>query len=107
MIRIKRGILRIAQLVCWEEIYKIESVLLALMFVSFAKAQPPVLEGATEYFLDSPDVGKYAVIMAGPTVGETNQTQFRQWAFSLHDILARDYGYSSDSIILLLSLIHI
>ena len=101
MIRIKRGILRIAQLVCWEEIYKIESVLLALMFVSFAKAQPPVLEGAAEYFLDSPDVGKYAVIMAGPTVGETNQTQFRQWAFSLHDILARDYGYSSDSIILL------
>ena len=101
MIRIKRGVLRIAQLVCCEEIYKIESVLLALMFVSFAKAQPPVLEGAAEYFLDSPDVGKYAVIMAGPTVGETNQTQFRQWAFSLHDILARDYGYSSDSIILL------
>jgi len=101
MIRIKRGILRIAQLVCWEEFYKFKCVLLALMFVSFAKAQTPVLEGAAEYFLDSPNVGKYAVIMAGPTVGETNQTQFRQWAFSLHDILARDYGYSSDSIILL------
>jgi len=101
MIRIKRGIQRIAQLVCWEEIYNIKCVLLALLFVSFAKAQPPVLEGTAEYFLDSPDVGKYAVIMAGPTVGETNQTQFRQWAFSLHDILARDYGYSSDSIILL------
>ena len=101
MIRIKRGVLRVAQVVFWEEIYKIKSVLLVLMFVSFAKAQPPVLEGAAEYFLDSPDVGKYAVIMAGPTVGETNQTQFRQWAFSLHDILARDYGYSSDSIILL------
>ena len=101
MIRIKGGVLRIAQVVCWEEFYKFKCVLLALMFVSFAKAQPPVLEGATEYFLDSPDVGKYAVIMAGPTVGETNQTQFRQWAFSLHDILARDYGYSSDSIILL------
>ena len=101
MIRIKRGVQRIAQPVCWEEIYKIKSVLLALMFVSFAKAQPPVIEGDAEYFLDSPDVGKYAVIMAGPTVGETNQTQFRQWAFSLHDILARDYGYSSDSIILL------
>ena len=101
MIRIKRGVLTIAQVVCWEEIYKIKCVLLALMFVSFAKAQPPVIEGDAEYFLDSPDVGKYAVIMAGPTVGETNQTQFRQWAFSLHDILARDYGYSSDSIILL------
>ena len=101
MIRIKRGVLRIAQVVCWEEFYKFKCVLLALMFVSFAKAQPPVEEGSAEYFLDSPDVGKYAVIMAGPTVGETNQTQFRQWAFSLHDILARDYGYSSDSIILL------
>ena len=100
MIRIKGGVLRIAQVVCWEEFYKFKCVLLALMFVSFAKAQTPALEGA-EYFLDSPNVGKYAVIMAGPTVGETNQTQFRQWAFSLHDILARDYGYSSDSIILL------
>ena len=101
MVRIKRSVLRIAQVVCWEEFYKFKCVLLALMFVSFAKAQTPVLEGAAEYFLDSPNVGKYAVIMAGPTVGETNQTQFRQWAFSLHDILARDYGYSSDSIILL------
>ncbi len=101
MIRIKRGVLRIAQAVCWEEFYRFKCVLLALMFVSLAKAQTPVLEEAAEYFLDSPDVGKYAVIMAGPTVGETNQTQFRQWAFSLHDILARDYGYSSDSIILL------
>ena len=101
MIRIKRGVLRVAQVVFWEEIYKIKSVLLALMFVSFAKAQTPALEEGAEYFLDSPNVGKYAVIMAGPTVGETNQTQFRQWAFSLHDILARDYGYSSDSIILL------
>ena len=101
MIRIKRGVLRIAQVVCWEEFYKFKCVLLALMFVSFAKAQTPALEEGAEYFLDSPNVGKYAVIMAGPTVGETNQTQFRQWAFSLHDILARDYGYSSDSIILL------
>jgi len=101
MIRIKRGVLRIAQVVCWEEFYKFKCVLLALMFVSFAKAQTPALEEGAEYFLDSPNVGKYAVIMAGPTVGETNQTQFRQWAFSLHDILARDYGYSSESIILL------
>ena len=101
MIRIKRGVLRIGQVVCWEKFYKFKYLLLALMFVSLAKAQTPALEEGAEYFLDSPNVGKYAVIMAGPTVGETNQTQFRQWAFSLHDILARDYGYSSDSIILL------
>ena len=93
MIRIKRGILRIAQLVCWEEIYKIESVLLALMFVSFAKAQPSVLEGTAEYFLDSPDVGKYAVIMAGPTVGETNQTQIR----TLLGRSTKDVQYSSQA----------
>ena len=101
MIRIKRGVLRIAPVVCWKKFFKFKCVLLALMFVSLAKAQTPALEEGSEYFLDSPNVGKYAVIMAGPTVGETNQTQFRQWAFSLHDILARDYGYSSDSIILL------
>ena len=51
MIRIKRGVLRIAQIVCGEEFYKFKCVLLALMFVSFAKAQTPALEGA-EYFLD-------------------------------------------------------
>lgn len=59
-------------------------------------------QDATEdYFLDSPDSSKYAVIMVGPAVGETNQQRFRQWGLSLHDILARDYGYSSDTITLL------
>ena len=53
------------------------------------------------FFLDSPDSTKYAVIMVGPSVAEENQSMFRQWGFSLHDILARDYGYSSDTITLL------
>ncbi len=56
---------------------------------------------AENYFLDSPDSTKYAVILAGPTVGDENKATFRQWAYSLHDILARDYGYSSDTTILL------
>jgi len=60
------------------------------------------IENNTNFFLDSPESTKYAVIMAGPSAGEQNQTRFRQWAFSLHDILARDYGYSSDTITLLL-----
>ena len=76
-------------------------ILTAFTFVTIVSAQIPALEETTEYFLDSPDTGKFAVIMAGPTVGEANQAQFRQWAFSLHDILARDYGYTSDSITLL------
>ena len=37
----------------------------------------------------------------GPAVGETNENRFRQWGLSLHDILTRDYGYSSDTITLL------
>ena len=82
-------------------INKLVLVLILLSFRTIVNAQTPALEETNEYFLDSPDTGKYAVIMAGPTVGEANETQFRQWAFSLHDILARDYGYTSDSITLL------
>ena len=72
-----------------------------LSFLPSVNAQLSSLENTTDYFIDSPDSEKYAVIMTGPTVGETNQSQFRQWTFSLHDILARDYGYTSETIILL------
>lgn len=53
------------------------------------------------YFLDSPQTAKHAVIMVGPAVGDINVRRFRQWSFSLHDILVRDYGYSNERIILL------
>ncbi len=66
-----------------------------------AVAQLSGVENNSNFFLDSPNSTKYAVIMVGPSVGEENQLKFRQWAFSLHDILARDYGYSSDTISLL------
>ena len=69
--------------------------------VQQAAAQSEDSTSETEYFLDRPDATKYAVIMVGPSVGEENKIRFRQWAFSLHDILARDYGYSSDTISLL------
>lgn len=86
--------------------------LLPLLFIISAQlASPQVLgqvdspglaiDNSSNYFLDSPDATKWAVIMTGPTVGEINQAQFRQWSFSLHDILARDYGYSSETITLL------
>lgn len=66
-----------------------------------AIAQDSNVSEVNDFFRDSPDSTKYAVIMAGPTVGEENKSTFRQRAFSLHDILARDYGYSSDTISLL------
>ena len=63
-----------------------------------ARAQLPI---ESEYFLDAPDSAKYAVIVVGPSVGEENISRFRQWGYSLHDILVRDYGYSSAAITLL------
>ena len=39
--------------------------------------------------------------MTGPAVGDDNAARFRQWSLSLHDILTRDYGYSSETITLL------
>lgn len=63
-----------------------------------AQAQLPL---ESDYFLESSDSVKYAVIVVGPSVGEENISRFRQWGYSLHDILVRDYGYSADTITLL------
>ncbi|MYC61199.1 MAG: hypothetical protein F4X09_13540 [Gammaproteobacteria bacterium] len=63
-----------------------------------AQAQLPL---ESDYFLEAPDSVKHAVIVVGPSVGEENISQFRQWGYSLHDILVRDYGYSTDTITLL------
>ncbi|MFK7862988.1 MAG: hypothetical protein AB8B95_02060 [Pseudohongiellaceae bacterium] len=66
-----------------------------------ALAQSAEFGDASDYFVDRPNSSKFVLIMAGPTVGDENKATFRQWAFSLHDILARDYGYNSDTITLL------
>ncbi len=63
-----------------------------------ARAQLPL---ESDYFLQTLDAVKYAAILAGPSVGGDNIAKFRQWAYSLHDILLRDYGYSMDTITLL------
>ena len=56
--------------------------------------------GKRELFAQSAVTSKYALIISGATVGADNEARYRQLSVSLHDILARDYGYS-------LSLIHI
>lgn len=58
-------------------------------------------DSGANYFLDTPETDKYAVIITGPTVGESTTNQFRNWSFVLHDVLLRDYGYDSDSVLLL------
>lgn len=74
-----------------------------LVFVTLAMLATNTLAQDTglDYFLDSPDTTKYAVIVVGPAVGDVNENRFRQWGLSLHDILTRDYGYSSNTITLL------
>jgi hypothetical protein len=74
---------------------------LGVLLASTASAQGNGKSSESEFVLDRPESTKYAMILVGPTVGDKNKSQFRQWAFSLHDILARDYGYSSDTISLL------
>ena len=76
------------------------AVLLLLLALAFphAQAQLPL---ESDYFLESPESTKYAVIIVGPTVGEDNIARFRQWGYSLHDILIRDYGYAATTITLL------
>ncbi len=81
----------------------LRSVLPGVVFAAsfampFAGAQLPPESG---YFLDSPESIRYAVIIVGPSVGADNIAQFRQWGYSLHDILIRDYGYATDTITLL------
>ena len=76
-------------------------MLLGFWITTVAYGQPaPIVDGAN-YFLDTPQTNKFAMIITGPTVGESNENQFRNWSFALHDVLLRDYGYTSDSVILL------
>ena len=57
--------------------------------------------GKRELFAQSAATSKYALIISGATVGADNEARYRQLSVSLHDILARDYGYSSAAIELL------
>ncbi len=78
---------------------RLRTLILLMAFATpAARAQLPM---ESDYFLEAPDSAKYAVIIVGPSVGADSISQFRQWAYSLHDILIRDYGYSTDSITLL------
>ncbi len=76
-------------------------LLLTFGLLAASVAAQPAADTEAAYFLDTPETNKYAVIITGPTVGQSNIDQFRGWTFRLHDVLARDYGYSSDSITLL------
>lgn len=54
------------------------------------------------YFRGGPDAGRHALIITGAAASEEIRARFSQWSNALHDVLARDYGYSGESITLLL-----
>ena len=74
--------------------------LCGLVLAGLTSAQNLTSDLSASRFLDTPETTKYAVIMTGPAVGNDNSARFRQWSLSLHDILTRDYGYSSETITL-------
>ena len=76
------------------------SLCLAWTVLPVVQAQESM--AVSSFFLERPDIEKHAVILTGPSVGEETSTRFRQWSYSLHDVLIQDYGYSSDSITLLM-----
>jgi len=55
-----------------------------------------------DYFLPKPTMHNYAVILGGAAAEKKYGDQIRHWALQLHDILAVDYGYRPEHIILLM-----
>jgi hypothetical protein len=66
-----------------------------------AFAQSPAGNNEDAFFLNSSDANKYALIITGAAASDEIRERFWQWSLSLHDTLARDYGYSRDTITLL------
>jgi len=76
--------------------------LLCLLFVFSSVQAQTSGDDEDVYFRNHPDAGKYAVIITGAAASEEIRARFRQWSLSLHDVLARDYGYDQDTITLLI-----
>lgn len=65
-----------------------------------AWSQPGSLEG--RQFVTDPAANKYAVILVGASIDETDAEQFRGWAMDLRNALLQDYGYDAGRVTLLL-----
>ena len=54
------------------------------------------------WFRGGPEAARHALIITGAAASDEIRARFSQWSNALHDVPARDYGYSSDTITLLL-----
>ena len=72
-----------------------------LMLVCFL-VPAAALSEQREYFLPRPEGKAVAFILAGAATGDTYAKQIRQWALRLHRILATEFGYRPEQIVLLM-----
>jgi len=70
--------------------------------VASALAGAQTTDQEDAYFRAGPESARHALIITGAAASDEIRARFSQWSNSLHDVLARDYGYSSDTITLLL-----
>ncbi len=75
--------------------------LLSVCASAGAQTGVPADNGEDAYFRNSPDAEKVVLIIAGAAASDEIRSRFWQWSASLHDTLARDYGYTRDTITLL------
>lgn len=73
---------------------------LSCLWGFFSCAQ--IMAQPSGYFLNSPTMQKYVVILGGAAAEKKYEQRFRKWSLTLHDTLTRDYDYSTDHITLLL-----
>ncbi|MDP1931363.1 MAG: hypothetical protein Q8L60_07900 [Gammaproteobacteria bacterium] len=75
----------------------------SLLISAGVYAQSPAQNNNEDvFFRNIPGAERYAVIITGAAASEEIGDRFWQWSLSLHDVLARDYGYSEDTITLLI-----
>jgi hypothetical protein len=72
-----------------------------LFSLSVAAQEATIDDNEDIYFLNEPDSSKYALIITGAAASEEIAIRFWQWSLALHGTLERDYGYNSESIVLL------
>lgn len=79
------------------------SALLSTIISVAALAQSAGEDGeAQSYFRNQADSTKFMMVIAGAAASEEIRQRFRNWAFSLQDILVEQYAYEPDNVILLL-----
>ncbi len=75
---------------------RIALLIASILFPSLLWGQPQ------DYFLNTPNIRKHVIIIAGAAVSKEYAQRFQDWSFRLYDALIDSYGYSTETVTLLL-----